>query len=118
MYHLHSQAWESKIATSAWWVYPNQVSNTAPTGEGSKVGSFTLWRKKSIFLPAHPLLVKIFGMLFRLDESSLDSHLNERRVRGEGEGMNYKKELSILKNYQNPSPGKRFHEEAQSTIGN
>ncbi|KAJ0092758.1 hypothetical protein Patl1_24811 [Pistacia atlantica] len=28
-----------------------------------------------------------FGLLFRLDESSLGSHLNERRVRGEEEGM-------------------------------
>ncbi|KAL0367832.1 UNVERIFIED_CONTAM: Nuclear export mediator factor NEMF [Sesamum radiatum] len=29
-----------------------------------------------------------FGILFRLDESSLGSHLNERRVRGEEEGIN------------------------------
>ncbi|KAL0290235.1 UNVERIFIED_CONTAM: Nuclear export mediator factor NEMF [Sesamum angustifolium] len=28
----HSQAWDSKIVTSAWWVYPHQVSKTAPTG--------------------------------------------------------------------------------------
>ncbi|MCI15014.1 nuclear export mediator factor NEMF-like, partial [Trifolium medium] len=27
------QAWDSKMVTSAWWVYPHQVSKTAPTGE-------------------------------------------------------------------------------------
>ncbi|KAE8734198.1 hypothetical protein F3Y22_tig00000778pilonHSYRG00327 [Hibiscus syriacus] len=34
----HSQAWDSKIVTSAWWVYPHQVSKTAPTGEYLTVG--------------------------------------------------------------------------------
>lgn len=36
------------------------------------------------FLPPHPLIMG-FGLLFCLDESSLGSHLNERRVRGEEE---------------------------------
>ncbi|CAA2988533.1 nuclear export mediator factor NEMF [Olea europaea subsp. europaea] len=80
----HSQAWDSKIVTSAWWVYPHQVSKTAPTGEYLTVGSFMIRGKKN-FLPPHPLIMG-FGILFRLDESSLGSHLNERRVRGEGEG--------------------------------
>ncbi|CAN1281768.1 Ribosome quality control complex subunit NEMF [Linum perenne] len=39
------------------------------------------------FLPPHPLIMG-FGLLFRLDESSLGSHLNERRVRGEEDGIN------------------------------
>ncbi|XP_073118460.1 uncharacterized protein [Henckelia pumila] len=81
----HSQAWDSKIVTSAWWVYPHQVSKTAPTGEYLTVGSFMIRGKKN-FLPPHPLIMG-FGILFRLDESSLGSHLNERRVRGEEEGM-------------------------------
>lgn len=81
----HSQAWDSKIVTSAWWVYPHQVSKTAPTGEYLTVGSFMI-RGKKIFLPPHPLIMG-FGILFRLDESSLGSHLNERRVRGEEEGI-------------------------------
>ncbi|RWV83907.1 hypothetical protein GW17_00054424 [Ensete ventricosum] len=38
------------------------------------------------FLPPHPLVMG-FGILFRLDESSLASHINERRVRGEDEGL-------------------------------
>ncbi|XP_020701212.1 nuclear export mediator factor NEMF isoform X2 [Dendrobium catenatum] len=80
----HSQAWDSKIVTSAWWVYPHQVSKTAPTGEYLTVGSFMIRGKKN-FLPPHPLVMG-FGILFRLDESSLGSHLNERRVRGEDEG--------------------------------
>ncbi|GER28419.1 nuclear export mediator factor Nemf [Striga asiatica] len=81
-----SQAWDSKIVTSAWWVYPHQVSKTAPTGEYLTVGSFMIRGKKN-FLPPHPLIMG-FGILFRLDESSLGSHLNERRVRGEEEGLN------------------------------
>ncbi|CAN1281776.1 Ribosome quality control complex subunit NEMF [Linum perenne] len=82
----HSQAWDSKIVTSAWWVYPHQVSKTAPTGEYLTVGSFMIRGKKN-FLPPHPLIMG-FGLLFRLDESSLGSHLNERRVRGEEDGIN------------------------------
>ncbi|CAK7326283.1 unnamed protein product [Dovyalis caffra] len=82
----HSQAWDSKIVTSAWWVYPHQVSKTAPTGEYLTVGSFMIRGKKN-FLPPHPLIMG-FGLLFRLDESSLGAHLNERRVRGEEEGVN------------------------------
>lgn len=71
------------MVTSAWWVYPHQVSKTAPTGEYLTVGSFMIRGKKN-FLPPHPLIMG-FGLLFRLDESSLGSHLNERRVRGEEE---------------------------------
>lgn len=82
----HSQAWNSKIVTSAWWVYPHQVSKTAPTGEYLTVGSFMIRGKKN-FLPPHPLIMG-FGILFRLDETSLGSHLNERRVRGEEDGIN------------------------------
>nr|XP_027115848.1 nuclear export mediator factor Nemf-like [Coffea arabica] len=82
----HSQAWDSKIVTSAWWVYPHQVSKTAPTGEYLTAGSFMIRGKKN-FLPPHPLIMG-FGVLFRLDESSLGAHLNERRVRGEEEEIN------------------------------
>ncbi|KAB5544616.1 hypothetical protein DKX38_012728 [Salix brachista] len=91
----HSQAWDSKILTSAWWVYPHQVSKTAPTGEYLTVGSFMIRGKKN-FLPPHPLIMG-FGLLFRLDESSLGSHLNERRVRGEEDGVNDVEESQPLK---------------------
>lgn len=80
-----SQAWDSKIVTSAWWVHSNQVSKTAPTGEYLTVGSFMVRGRKN-FLPPHPLIMG-FGILFRMDESSLGSHINERRVRSENENQ-------------------------------
>lgn len=48
-------------------------------------------RGKKNFLPPHPLVMG-FGLLFRVDESSLGLHLNERRVRGEDEASNVLKE--------------------------
>lgn len=59
------------------------MSKTAPTGEYLTVGSFMVRGKKN-FLPPNPLVMG-FGVLFRLDDSSIAAHLNERRVRGEGE---------------------------------
>lgn len=53
-------------------------------------------RGKKNFLPPHPLIMG-FGLLFRLDESSLGSHLNERRVRGEEDGTNYIEESGPTK---------------------
>ncbi|BBM96816.1 nuclear export mediator factor NEMF [Marchantia polymorpha subsp. ruderalis] len=79
-----SQAWDSKIVTSAWWVHPHQVSKTAPTGEYLTVGSFMVRGKKN-FLAPNPLVMG-YGLLFRLDESCIAAHLNERRIRGDGEG--------------------------------
>lgn len=81
----NSQAWDSKIVTSAWWVHSHQVSKTAPTGEYLTVGSFMIRGRKN-FLPPHPLIMG-FGVLFRMDESSLGSHVNERRVRSENENQ-------------------------------
>ncbi|PON64888.1 Zinc finger, CCHC-type [Parasponia andersonii] len=109
----HSQAWNSKIVTSAWWVYPHQVSKTAPTGEYLTVGSFMIRGKKN-FLPPHPLVMG-FGLLFRLDESSLGSHLNERRVRGEEEGMDGVDESSPLnKESDTESETEEITEESKS----
>jgi predicted ribosome quality control (RQC) complex YloA/Tae2 family protein len=81
----NSQAWDSKIVTSAWWVHSHQVSKTAPTGEYLTVGSFMIRGKKN-FLPPHTLVMG-FGILFRMDESSLGSHINERRVKSENENQ-------------------------------
>lgn len=71
------------------------MSKTAPTGEYLTVGSFMIRGKKN-FLPPHPLIMG-FGMLFRLDESSLGSHLNERRIRGDEEGINENEESGPFK---------------------
>lgn len=59
------------------------MSKTAPTGEYLTVGSFMVRGKKN-FLPPNPLVMG-FGVLFRLEDNSIAAHLNERRVRGEGE---------------------------------
>jgi predicted ribosome quality control (RQC) complex YloA/Tae2 family protein len=74
----HSNAWSSRIITSAWWVEAHQVSKTAPTGEYLTVGSFMIRGKKN-FLPPSPLEMGI-GVLFRLgDDESILRHQNERR---------------------------------------
>ncbi|XP_023345305.1 nuclear export mediator factor NEMF [Eurytemora carolleeae] len=75
-----SAAWDSKVITSAYWVYPDQVSKTAQTGEYLTVGSFMVRGKKNYMPPAN--LVMGFGFLFKLEESSVERHKNERRVRG------------------------------------
>jgi hypothetical protein len=101
----HSKAWDSKIVTSAWWVYPHQVSKTAPTGEYLTVGSFMIRGKKN-FLPPHPLVMG-FGILFRLDESCLASHLNERRIRGEDDALP-ESEADPRKHQSNVEPDDRL----------
>eukprot|EP01102_Stenamoeba_stenopodia_P015841 TRINITY_DN546_c0_g1_i1.p1 TRINITY_DN546_c0_g1~~TRINITY_DN546_c0_g1_i1.p1 ORF type:complete len:1148 (-),score=396.63 TRINITY_DN546_c0_g1_i1:62-3505(-) len=71
-----SAAWSSKVVTSAYWVYDNQVSKTAPTGEYLTTGSFMIRGRKN-FLPPCPL-VMAFSIMFRLDETSISKHLGER----------------------------------------
>ena len=73
----YSAAWDSKTVTSAFWVYPNQVSKTAPTGEYLTVGSFMIRGKKNYLPLSH--LVMGFGFLFKLDEESTERHRNERK---------------------------------------
>ena len=92
---VQSKAWDSKIITSAWWVTPSQVSKTAPSGEYLTTGSFMIRGKKVIivsrivwlqliysylknWLP--PIqLVYGYGLLFRVDETSVGRHFHERR---------------------------------------
>ncbi|KAL8907035.1 MAG: hypothetical protein Q9207_001647 [Kuettlingeria erythrocarpa] len=71
-----SAAWDSKAVMSAWWVYPEQVSKTAPTGEFLTVGSFSIRGEKNFLPPAHLLLG--FGVLFRVSEESMVKHLKHR----------------------------------------
>ncbi|KAK9841572.1 hypothetical protein WJX74_008143 [Apatococcus lobatus] len=75
-----SNAWDSKIITSAWWVQADQVSKSAPSGESLATGSFVIRGQKSFLPPAR--LVMGFGFLFRLDESSMAAHLGERSTKG------------------------------------
>ena len=38
-----SVAWTHKAVSSAWWVYANQVSKSAPTGEYLTTGAFMIY---------------------------------------------------------------------------
>ncbi|KAF8971959.1 hypothetical protein BGZ46_010228, partial [Entomortierella lignicola] len=73
-----SKAWDAKIVTSAYWVRADQVSKSAPTGEYLTTGSFMIRGKKNFLPPVQ--LVYGFGLLFKLDESSIGNHLNERHA--------------------------------------
>ncbi|KAF9584764.1 hypothetical protein BGW38_005269 [Lunasporangiospora selenospora] len=73
-----SKAWDAKIVTSAYWVHADQVSKSAPTGEYLTTGSFMIRGKKNFLPPVQ--LVYGFGFLFKLDDSSIGAHLNERKV--------------------------------------
>jgi predicted ribosome quality control (RQC) complex YloA/Tae2 family protein len=75
----YSVAWDAKVATNAYWVYSDQVSKTAPTGEYLSTGSFMIRGKKN-FLPPCNLILGL-SFLFKLEESSIERHKGERRVR-------------------------------------
>ncbi|KAI9260165.1 fibronectin-binding protein A N-terminus-domain-containing protein [Sporodiniella umbellata] len=68
-----SKAWDSKMVTSAYWVYPDQVSKSAPSGEYLTTGSFMIRGKKNFLPPVQ--LIYGFGYLFKLDESSIGNHV-------------------------------------------
>ncbi|KAF9213412.1 hypothetical protein BGZ59_005383 [Podila verticillata] len=94
-----SKAWDAKIVTSAYWVRADQVSKSAPTGEYLTTGSFMIRGKKNFLPPVQ--LVYGFGFLFKLDESSIGSHLNERRPRIEEEGDEAAKLQKSAENAEN-----------------
>ncbi|XP_076659228.1 nuclear export mediator factor NEMF homolog Clbn isoform X1 [Halictus rubicundus] len=75
----YSIAWDAKVVAGAWWVNNDQVSKTAPTGEYLTTGSFMIRGKKN-YLPPCQLIMGL-GFLFRLEESSIERHKDERRVR-------------------------------------
>jgi len=75
----YSSAWDSKIATTSWWVYPKQVSKTPPTGEYLTQGAFVIRGKKN-FLPLSNLVLG-FGFLFRLGEESIERRVKARLAR-------------------------------------
>ena len=82
----HSQAWNSKFTTGSWWVFSNQVSKTAPTGEYLQTGSFMIRGKKNFLQPTQLLMG--YTVLFKLDEDSVSSHLGERCSKQEDSGEN------------------------------
>ena len=74
-----SSAWDAKVTAAAYWVHPDQVSKTAPSGEYLTTGSMMIRGKKN-YLPVSQLVMGL-GWLFKLEESSVAGHLGERRVR-------------------------------------
>lgn len=78
-----SKAWDSKIVTSAYWVYPDQVSKSAPSGEYLTTGSFMIRGKKNFLPPVQ--LVYGFGYVFKLDESSIGNHVKGQTQQEDGE---------------------------------
>ncbi|KYO47271.1 nuclear export mediator factor NEMF [Alligator mississippiensis] len=81
----YSAAWDARIITSAWWVYHHQVSKTAPTGEYLTTGSFMIRGKKN-FLPPSNLMMG-FSFLFKVDESCVWRHREERKVKVQDEDV-------------------------------
>nr|CAH7713770.1 unnamed protein product [Callosobruchus chinensis] len=75
---LFSVAWDAKVVTNAYWVWGNQVTKTAPTGEYLSTGSFMIRGKKNFLPPSH--LILGLGFLFRLEDGSVERHLGERKV--------------------------------------
>lgn len=75
----YSVAWDAKVVTNAYWVKAEQVSKTAPTGEYLTTGSFMIRGKKNFLPPCHLILGLSF--LFKLEDSSVERHKGERKVR-------------------------------------
>lgn len=74
----YSVAWDAKVITNSYWVYGDQVTKTAPTGEYLTTGSFVIRGKKN-YLPVSQLILGM-SFVFRLDDDSLCRHVDERKV--------------------------------------
>ncbi|KAI9345810.1 G-protein alpha subunit-domain-containing protein [Zopfochytrium polystomum] len=68
-----SKAWESKIVTSPWWIRADQVD----LKEGGLIGAL-IYKGRKQFLPPVQLIYG-FGLLFQVDDSSVQRHFDERR---------------------------------------
>ncbi|NWR56606.1 NEMF factor, partial [Bucorvus abyssinicus] len=81
----YSAAWDARVVTSAWWVSHNQVSKTAPTGEYLTTGSFMIRGKKNFLPPSY--LMMGFSFLFKVDESCVWRHREERKIKVQDEDV-------------------------------
>ncbi|NWT38628.1 NEMF factor, partial [Chroicocephalus maculipennis] len=81
----YSAAWDARVVTSAWWVSHNQVSKTAPTGEYLTTGSFMIRGKKNFLPPSY--LMMGFSFLFKVDESCVWRHREERKIKIQDEDL-------------------------------
>lgn len=112
----YSVAWDAKVVTSAYWVKSEQVSKTAPTGEYLTTGSFMIRGKKNFLPPCH--LVLGLSFMFKLEESSVERHKGERRVRNFDEesvvSKDDRSEISEVPDQEIPlEEGESDHEEKE-----
>ena len=77
---LNSSAWDAKIVTKIYWVEADQVSKTAQSGEYLPTGSFMVRGKKNYLPSSVQQLMLGYGILFNLEEDSLERHVGERKV--------------------------------------
>ncbi len=73
-----SKAWETKIISGAWWVYHDQVSKSAPTGEYLPTGSFMIRGKRNYINPNR--MEMGLTLLYKIDAEALERHLNDRKI--------------------------------------
>ncbi|KAH8417118.1 hypothetical protein KR222_003680, partial [Zaprionus bogoriensis] len=81
----YSVAWDAKVVTNSYWVHSDQVSKTAPTGEYLGTGSFMIRGKKN-FLPSCHLIMGL-SLLFKLEDSFVERHIGERKIRSTEEDI-------------------------------
>lgn len=60
-------------------MHHDQVSKSAPTGEYLTTGSFMIRGKKNYLTQSQ--LIMGLGIMFRLEDSSIERHKDERRVK-------------------------------------
>lgn len=65
-----SKAWSDKVVCSAYYVFANQVSKTAPSGEYLPTGSFMIRGKKNFVSPSRVTLG--LGMLYVVKERTAE----------------------------------------------
>lgn len=113
--YFNSVAWEAKVIAGAWWVNSDQVSKTAPTGEYLTTGSFMIRGKKNYLPPCQ--LVMGLGFLFRLEESSIARHKDERRVRTlEEDGITAETLIESDKEIELEGDSEEETEDAQTSV--
>ena len=78
----HSRCWDQKVIAEVFWVYAEQITKTAPTGQYVPLGSFMIYGKKNFVVPSR--LEMGFGLIFKVDEDSIKHHEGERKRRDEG----------------------------------
>ena len=63
----HTKTWKSGVSDKAWWVYPDQVSKTTPSGEFITTGSFIIRGTKNYI--KNTKLELGLGILFKTNKN-------------------------------------------------